>query len=119
MMSNNCFNYFEDELITEYVCKTTRTRLQWIVEPVVGQNTVRFSANENPGDTARVGNNIIGIVVSIFPLVSRLRITSDPSLPTADVVCLSDDINDTRLYSNDTFSKSHNIHLIAGRLKNG
>ncbi len=80
--------------------------LQWIVEPVVGisQNRIRFIASGNPGDITVVGN-IIAIMDSISPLVSRLRITSDSSLPTANVVCLSGRNNETRPYFMDRFSK--------------
>ncbi len=97
--------------ITEYTCNTTRRALQWIVEPLVrkGENIIRFTVSGSPGETLQIGN-IIGIKDSRFPLVSRLRIMSDPSLPTADVVCLTplgELINDTRPYFMDTFSKLH------------
>ncbi len=102
---------FGGQRITEYTCSTNKTVLQWIVEPLVGrvQNRIRFTAGGNPGGTAQRGN-IIGIQDSTFPLVSRLRITSNPSLPAADVVCSFSNINvtDTRPYFMDAFSKLHN-----------
>ncbi len=81
--------------------------LQWIVEPVVGiSQNVRFSIAGILGESVTVGN-IFAIQDVRDPVVSRLRITSDPSLPTADVVCLSGGNNVTRPYSNVMFSKLH------------
>ncbi len=52
--------------------------------------------------------NIIAILDSTTPFVSRLRITSDPSLPTADVMCYTGGgVTDTRPYFMDVFSKLH------------
>ncbi len=71
-------------------------------------NEISFTPEEDPGDTIRMGN-IVGILDSTSPLVSRLMITSNPSLPTADVVCLVDEDNDTRPYFNNKSSKLYII----------
>ncbi len=98
--------------ITEYTCNTTGLDLQWIVEPVAGrsENVIRFTINGRSGSTLTEGN-IVGMQDARDPIVSRLRITSDPSLLTADVVCLSSDgINVTRPYFIDMFSKLYLEH---------
>ncbi len=81
------------------------------MEPLVnltGPDIIRFSLGGGAGNTIR--GNIVGIQDVGDPIVSRLRITSDPSLPTADVVCLSNGISVTRPYSNETFSKLYTLY---------
>ncbi len=107
IISNNCDILFGRQQITEYICNSSGLFLQWIVEPVVEISDLIISTiNGNPGDTLTLGN-IVSVQDVRDPIVARLRITSDPSLPTADVVCLSNNINDTRPYLMDAFSKSH------------
>ncbi len=115
IISNDCDILFGRKKITEYTCNTTGINLQWIVEPLVnrtGQDIIRFSLGGRAGNTIR--GNIVGIQDVDDPIVSRLRITSDPSLPTADVVCFSNLIEVTRPYFMDAFSKLHkNVNHIS------
>ncbi len=87
------------------------------MEPLVnrtGRDIIRFSLGGGAGNTIR--GNIVGIQDVDDPIVSRLRITSDLSLPSADVVCFSNLIEVTRPYFMDTFKvtqkcKSHLMYF--------
>ncbi len=93
------------QYIELYTCNATGT-LQWIVEPIVNrtENTIIFSSNESTRTFISRGN-IVGMLETTSPLISHLTILGDPSLPRADVVCLSGESNDTVPYVLNSYGK--------------
>ncbi len=101
MTLTTCERSFEVQT-KEYLCiGGTGPRLEWRVEPVITSRPFRFLSDSPPQN--RTVNNVVAILDSNSPFVSRLRITDDVGFETATVTCIVTDENVTEDYRRGSY----------------
>ncbi len=86
-----------------YICNDTEaTFLRWRIEPGIIISTQFRFFDDTPPQDETIGN-VVAILVSNNPLISRLRIPNNAGFSTGTVVCVTDSGNKSADYNVDNY----------------